>query len=234
MIGDFLHLIEKHFFREYPREACGLLVVKKGKAEWVPCTNVAEDGKDFEIDSREYIKALKTSDIVGVVHNHPDSTNDPSPPDIANCNALGVPYYIFSYPGMDLKILQPEKNYTELYGREYSFGTQDCFEAMRDYLAKENISIPPRASFKEKWFEKDLDYFNPETVKLWNHKEVPVEDIQKNDVITFCIYSEVANHCGVYLGQDVFYHHARGRLSCRESLYPFWAQYIDRVYRYVA
>ena len=56
----------------------------------------------------------------------------------------------------------------------------------------------------------------------------------KNDVITFCVDAEVANHCGVFLGNDVFYHHAVNRLSCRENLYPFWVKYIHKVYRYVA
>ena len=55
--------------------------------------------------------------------------------------------------------------------------------------------------------------------------------IEKNDVLTFSVQSKVANHCGVYLGNDVFYHHAENRLSCRENLYPFWVQSIDKVYR---
>ena len=35
----------------------------------------------------------------------------------------------------------------------------DCFEAMRDYLAEQNISILPRILFEDNWFEKGLDYF---------------------------------------------------------------------------
>ena len=42
---------------------------------------------------------------------------------------------------MELKILQPKNNYTDLFGREYKFGTMDCFEAMRDYLITKNITI---------------------------------------------------------------------------------------------
>ena len=80
---------------------------------------------------------------------------------LAYCNTLGIPYYIFSYPGMELNKLEPEKNLTDLYGREYEFGVTDCFEAMRDYLAEQNISIPPRILFEDNWFEKGLDYFDP-------------------------------------------------------------------------
>ena len=117
-------------------------------------------------------------------------------------------------------------------GREYIFGEKDCFEAMRDYLKTKNITIPPRIPFEDNWFDKDLDYFSPDVVKEWGGQEVSIKDIQENDVITFSVHSKVANHCGVYLKNDIFYHHAVQRLSCRENLYPFWVKFIDRVYRY--
>lgn len=234
MIEQFLPDIQKHFSDNYPYEACGVLAIKKGTLSWIPCTNVAEEAESFIIDSTEYLNIYKTSDIIGIVHNHPDGTSEASEGDINNCNSLGIPYYIFSYPDMDLNILQPEKNFTELYGREYQFGVYDCFEATRDYLESQGIQIPPRIPWEDDWFNKDLDYFRPEIVEKWGGKEVDISDIQKNDVITFQVKAEVPNHCGVYLGNDIFYHHAVDRLSCRENLYPFWVQFIDRVYRYDA
>ena len=56
---------------------------------------------------------------------------------------------------MDLTVVQPENNLTNLYGREYEFGVADCFEAMRDYLKAQNIEIPPRALFEDDWWEKE-------------------------------------------------------------------------------
>ena len=47
MIQDFLHKIEQHFFREYPKEGCGLVGVQKGKAHWIPCENIAEINENF-------------------------------------------------------------------------------------------------------------------------------------------------------------------------------------------
>ena len=69
MIQDFLYEIEPHFFKEYPREACGVLAVQKGKAKWFPCTNIAEENDDFIIDSTEYLKIKATSDIIAIVHS---------------------------------------------------------------------------------------------------------------------------------------------------------------------
>lgn len=233
MIADFLHEIEEHFREEYPREGCGVICVKKGKMLWVPCKNIAEEGQDFLMDSQEYIKLKRTSDIVGIVHSHPDADNTASDADITYCNALGIPYYIFSYPDMELNVLQPTVNTTELFGREYKFTESDCFEASRDYLRSVGINIAPRVPFEDDWWEKDIDYFTDEMMKEWGFEPVDIKDIQKHDVLTFNIRSSVANHCGIYLGGETFYHHAENRLSCRESLHPFWAKNIKRVYRYV-
>ena len=142
-----LAAIEEHFKNEYPREGCGVLSVVKGKKVFFPCTNIAEDDEDFIIDSKEYIKLLRTTDIIGIVHSHPDRSPEPTESDTKYCNTLGIPYYIFSYPDMKLEVVQPEKNLTELYGREYEFGVLDCFEAMRDYLKSQNIAHGPSKTY---------------------------------------------------------------------------------------
>lgn len=229
-----LHDIGEHFKEEYPREGCGVISVVKGKKKWFPCTNIAEDGDDFIIDSQEYLKLKRTTDIVAIVHSHPDSSSEPSDTDIKYCNALGIPYYIYSYPNMELTILDPVRDTTDLYGREYEFGIRDCFEAMRDYLDSRAIVIPSRAMFEDDWWEKDLDYFTEDIISEWNHVPVPLTELQENDVLIFNVKALVGNHCGVYTGNDCFYHHAVDRLSCRESLYPIWYKYLEGAYRYDA
>lgn len=229
---EYLDDIEEHFRKEYPREGCGILAVVKGKLRWVPCANVAEDDEEFVIDSTEYLKAMRSSDIVGIVHSHPDAPATPSTYDIESCNALGIKYYIFSYPSMDLHILEPKINTKDLYGREYKFGSSDCFEAMRDYLKSQGIEINPRAAFEDDWWLKGLNYFTDDIVKDWGFRPVPLSDIKPNDMLVFKVFSEVPNHCGVYLGNELFYHHAVNRLSCRESLYPMWIDYLTGAYRY--
>lgn len=224
--------IQKHFEAEYPREACGVIGVVKGKKRYYPCENVAEDDSDFIMSSTDYMKHKRSMDIIGIVHNHPDADNTPSEGDIDNCNALGIPYYIFSYPDMELNILEPKVNVNPLLGREYKFATADCFEASRDWLAVEGIHIPSRDPFEDDWWLKGLNYFTEENIKNWGL--VKVDTPQKNDVLIFQIEAEVPNHCGIYLGNDVFFHHAVNRLSCRESLYPFWRKHIVGIYRHEA
>ncbi len=229
---EFLDDIQKHFEKEYPREGCGLLGVVKGKLEWFPCKNIARGDKEFVFDSSEYLQIAQKADIIATVHSHPDASCEPSKYDIKYCNATGLKYYIFSYPSMDLYELEPENKQKNLYGREYEFGTNDCFEAARDFYLEKGLDIPNRIPFEEHWWLKDINYFSEDYIKTWNFFKV--DDMKENDFITFSVNSPVPNHCGVYLGEDIFYHHAVNRLSCKESLYPFWAPYITGVYRYEA
>jgi len=224
--------IYSHFEKEYPKEGCGIIGITKGKKEWFPCKNIAENNSDFVMCSEDYFKVLQKTNIYAIVHNHINTSNEPSIQDIENCNALGIPYYIFSYPDMKLNILEPKNKLNKLIGREYKFGVADCFEAVRDWLSTEEIHVPPRHIFKESWWQKGEDYFTEDMAKYWNH--VKVDSPIKNDVIVFSVSSTVPNHCGVYLGNDIFFHHARHRLSCRENLYPFWAKYVTGFYRYDA
>lgn len=225
--------IEAHFRNEYPREACGIIGIVKGKKHWFPCENVAENAEDdFILSSSDWFDVVTKADIFAIVHNHPDSSNEPSEADINGCNAMGIPYYIFSYPEMELNIVEPKKVFNPLIGREYKFGKYDCFEAMRDWLAEKEILIPPRAAFEDYWWEKGLDYFNENTISKWGFKKVSTP--KPNDLLVFAVDSKVGNHCGVYLGNDVMFHHAENRLSCREALYPLWAKFIIGIYRHEA
>ena len=152
-----IHDILEHFKQEYPREGCGVVSVVKGKEKWFPCTNIADDSNDFIIDSQEYLKLKRTTDIIAIVHSHPDASADPTETDIKYCNALGITYHIYSYPEMELKILEPVSSTTKLYGREYEFGVTACFEALRDYLLTQGIEIPLRLPFEDDWWKKGLD-----------------------------------------------------------------------------
>lgn len=224
--------IQDHFRTEYPNEACGIIGIVKGKKQYFPCRNVAESGEEFVMSSSDYFTVKQKADIFAIVHSHPDAECTPSTHDINACNALGVPYYIFSYPEMDLHIQEPVKKFNTLIGREYKFGERDCFEAMRDWLASEDIHIPPRAPFEDDWWDKGLNYFTEEIITKWGFQRV--DRPQKNDLLVFKVTKDVPDHCGVYVGNDMFFHHAENRLSCRESLLPFWAKKIVGIYRYVS
>ena len=75
---EYLDDIAKHFEEEFPREGCGILSVVKGKKVWNACTNLAKKEEDFILDSAEFLKIKRTSDIIAIIHSHPDASPEPS------------------------------------------------------------------------------------------------------------------------------------------------------------
>ena len=71
-----------------------------------------------------------------------------------------------------------------------------------------------------------------EFVKTYGFEKV--SDPKKGDLLIFAVESSVGNHGGVYLGNNMFFHHAVNRLSCRENMGKLWLESLVGVYRYVA
>ena len=230
-----LDQIEQHLKEWYPEEGCGVIGVVRGELKWFPCDNIAEKGTEFVIDSGQYITISQKCDIVGIVHSHPDASPEPSNFDIKYCNALGIPYYIFSYPEMDMFKLDPIRETKSLVGRDYELGVNDCFSAITDYYKSKDLTILKRPFHlpKDRWWIDGADYFTENNINTWGFNKVE-GPMQEGDLLIFKVMSEVSNHCGVYIGEDLFYHHAINRISCRENLFPQWKKYIIGVYRYDA
>ena len=88
----------EHAMREYPREACGLVVLVDGSHFYMPCRNLADAGDHFVMDPMGYMEADERGEIVAVVHSHPDGPALPSSYDIAAQQATGLPWHIVSVP----------------------------------------------------------------------------------------------------------------------------------------
>lgn len=221
--------ILKHLWKCYPQEGCGLLVNKKGKLKWIPCKNVADNPlESFVIDPSDYIKASLQGDLYAIIHSHPDASCTPSENDIKTSNFLGIPYIIYSLPDIDKYIHTPEKLRNPLIGRDYKFGVNDCYSLARDYY-QETLNIElPTILFEDNFEEKGINYFD-ELFESFGFVEV--DKPQKHDGIIFSVYSNIPNHCGIYLGEDMFLHHAINRLSCRESLFSGWHNHVKRYVR---
>lgn len=220
--------ILKHFVEEYPKEGCGLLINKRGKIHWKPCKNISDSPEDsFVIPPEEIIKANLSGDVYAIVHSHPDQSSEPSEKDKKTSNFLGIPYLIFSIPEGTKSFYVPENAEKPLLGREYIFGENDCYSLVRDYYRQEFDLVLPTILFEDNWWEKGLNYFDD---LFTDFGFVEVDSPQKGDGIIFSIYSEVPNHCGVYLEEGVFLHHAVNRLSCRDSVYD-WKKFIKRYVR---
>lgn len=222
---DIISSIKEHSHREFPKEACGVIVIYKGKPKYITCTNISVELDNFIIDPTEY--ASVADNVYIIVHSH-TTGNEPSEHDIQILNKLRIPYLIYYLEFDTYKIYYPN-SYNKLIGRTYSFGNQDCFEAARDWYLAHDIIVPHRRKWVDNWWEREYNYIKDD-IAQWPLKQV--KNPRYGDILTFKVQNSIENHLGVYLGDDMFYHHAVNRLSCVENIYPFWAEFLESIYRY--
>jgi proteasome lid subunit RPN8/RPN11 len=104
MIDD----IFEHAAECAPRECCGLVIQDGNDKRYIRMENISENENEFEMDALTFASYQAISKILYVVHSHYDEDCRPSEHDINNCNAIGIPYFIVSYPDKDYTILEPK------------------------------------------------------------------------------------------------------------------------------
>lgn len=224
---DMVSQVKEHALKEAPQECCGVILVKKGKRKYYSCANVSKEPDSFIIDPVQFTKFSLQGDIEFIVHSHTSGT-EPSEHDLQACNALKIPYLIY-YLENETYSIHYHKDYNNLIGREYIFGKQDCFEAARDWFLTHGVIMPPRKNWVDNWEEHGYNYISDEVFD-WPVEQV--KDLIYGDILTLTINGKIPNHIAIYLDNDIIYHHAINRLSCRENMYPFWAENIHGIYRY--
>lgn len=89
-----------------PNEMCGIIT---NDNEFIEFENIAKNKKShFKIDPITFGMYQLNSKIKYVVHSHYDSKCNPSQHDIDNCNSVGIPYLIVSYPDKEYCIVEPK------------------------------------------------------------------------------------------------------------------------------
>ncbi|MFO1417232.1 MAG: C40 family peptidase [Methylotetracoccus sp.] len=213
---------EAHAAREYPREACGLVVLGHG---YVPCRNIALKQTQFVMAPEDWLAAERRGKILAVVHSHPDAAPEPSPADLAACEASALPWLIVSWPGREWREIGPEGRAIPLQNRSYVFGVFDCFTLVRDYFRQElGIALPP-LHYEERWYKIGKNYIAA-LYKEWGFRAIAPEQLTRNDVIATSIdNSPVPNHLAIYLGGNQILHQRLGRLSGVEMYGDFWQRH---------
>jgi len=250
MNKKLLEEIHAHMISEFPREACGLLVANGRKQRYVPCRNMATSPSEhFILNPEDYADAEDSGKIIGIVHSHPNEASRPSDADKASCEATDLPWHIFSVykmldePGQPVKItgdtaITPTGWEAPLLGRQFSFGTLDCFTLLRDFYHREmGIDLPDfDRTGKDKFWERGEDLYMDNFKKFgFVVADGPME---KGDLILMNVRSPIVNHVGVFLGDVhgvgsyLFLHHPYGALSTRDVYGGYWAEITRCVLRY--
>ncbi len=225
-----------HAAQEYPREACGLLLVHKGRQAYAPCRNLGVGTDQFVIHPEDYFHADRKGQIVAVVHSHPGLPGEPSQADRVACEASGLPWLIVSYPQEDWRQIAPEGYSAPLVGRQWAHGVLDCYSLLRDWYAQErSIELSDFARLDEWWLRGDNLYV--ENFARAGFAPIEVEagegaDLQEGDVLLMQIASPVPNHAAIYLGDGLILHHLQGRLSSRDVYGGYWHKVTTHVLRH--
>ena len=208
--------ILEHAKAEFPREACGLVAVVKGRRRYFPCRNIAETPDEhFILDPTDYAETEDKGEIVAVIHSHPTTNHNPSQADRVACEKSGLPWHIVNPQTEQWGYCEPAGFELPYVGREFSFGVVDCYSLCRDWYGREfGLKLSDYDRRDKFWLRGEnlyLDNFASE-----GFREIPLEELQYGDMILMQLESPLPNHAAIYLGDQQILHHVQGRLSSRD------------------
>mgnify|MGYP003111465982 CR=1 FL=1 len=201
---------------EDPKEACGCVVIFKGRQRYFPCKNIAETPDEhFVLSPDDYLEAEKKGEIIAIIHSHPCTNHNPSPADRVACQQSGLPWFVVNPKTEQWGYCEPDGFELEYVGREFSHGIVDCYTLWQDWYKRELGILMSHYDRRDQWWNKGenlyLDNFAKEGMR-----EVSLEEMKYGDILLMQLDSPVPNHAAIYLGNNLVLHHVQGRLSSRD------------------
>ncbi len=242
MKPNTISAIQYHAEADYPRESCGLIVIRKGRERYVRCKNVAPDNGHFIIPAQDYAQAEEQGDIIAVVHSHPDAPAAPSEADKVSCEASGLVWHIVRVDSIngiptsgDMVTIEPEGYQAPLVGRQFFHGVLDCYSLIRDWYRQTRGIELKQFNRTDNWWNDGVTDLYTQGFPQAGFVSVGMDtELQIGDVILMQIRSKnsVPNHAAIYLGDGMILHHLHGRLSSRDAYGGYWREVTRDIVRY--
>lgn len=235
-----LNKFKKHVLKEYPHEACAIVVDIDGKLKVINCKNTHEKPENhFKIDGSFIADYVINGQLRAVLHSHIAKSNHqldirtPSANDIQGQIDSNVPWGIVSTDGVTVSdpLWIDDNEIQPLLERQFISGIHDCYSIWRDYYIL-NFGIKMRRyAIDYNWWNNNFNFYSDENIASEGFIEIPFNEVREHDVIIFKIASPVPNHVGVCCGNNKMVHQLNHRLSCEDSISK-WRKYIHKCYRY--
>lgn len=219
----------QHALRDAPREACGLVIIRKGREVYRTCKNLAVQTDQFVLCPDDYSAAEAEGEVVAVVHSHPNASPLPSQADQVSCEATGLEWHIVNVPTGAWHSFKPTGYVAPLVGRVFSHGVLDCYAIIRDWYKQDRGIDLLDFDRHDGWWSRGQNLY------LDNFGKAGFErcaDLHDGAVLLMQIGSPVPNHAAIYLGDNMVLHHLQGRLSSRDMYGGYWQKHTTHILRY--
>lgn len=228
----------------WPEEAVGFIIEQSdgGPLVYVRARNAhATPLTHFLVAAEETESMVRMGTVMGIHHSHPMTnikTGEglcPSEADFEAQQDWRVPFYITS--------LSPRKTYVDFFGwgdqlptpsiknRQFRHAVTDCYALVRHlvFAATGRVTLDaPRGMGW--WADPAADSPIERGLAASGWVDIPMEELQPGDGLLLAIRTGRAQHCGLYLGGDLFAHHLHGRLSAVDPL-PQWRRFLQKAVR---
>lgn len=226
--------IQEVALKRYPEE-CVLLITEKSGCYEV--NNISLDPcNSFSISKQDTNRAFDEG-LLAVIHSHPDVEPVPSSADMTYQRQCNVPFGIIGVSEdstTDIVYFGDQIKY-DLEQRPFIHGMSDCYGLIRDfYREKLDIQLPQYDRSWEWWHDGSNLYLE----NLKNAGFIEVDEPEYGDMFLASIRSDKPNHGGVYLGNEMIFHHLTGKDAIDMTRLPEtkaihrYTKYITGFYRH--
>ena len=195
-----------------PLESCGVIA----DGLYWPLENTATEHDAFVMDMRGYLAVDAKHPVEAVVHSHVYRRPIASDGDRAMCEKTGLPWLIVSWPLGVHAVIEPCGYRAPLVGRQWAWGSHDCYGLLRDGFYDYTGILIPDFSREWLWWQTGGDIIAAQFEQAGFVRLPPDTPMQHCDALGMKLHSPVVNHCGLFLAPDILLHQLMGRMSMRE------------------